>query len=91
MKQLIALVALVAFTLPALAEDLTLGYIALESDPRYDENFAYARIALRPQGDSFDGVKLAVEDMKILTDAKGLTVSLDEAQIYMAGEMRRTA
>lgn len=81
MKQLLALVALVAFTLPALAEDLTLGYIALETDPRYDENFAYARIALRPQGDSFEGMKLAVEDMKILTDAKGLTVTLDEMRV----------
>ncbi|MBV7407715.1 hypothetical protein [Maritimibacter sp. DP1N21-5] len=81
MIRLFALLALVSLALPARAEDITIGYIALENDPRYDETFAYARIALRPQGDTFEGVKLAVEDMKILTDARGLTVTLDEMRV----------
>lgn len=81
MRWICALVLWCLLAVTAAAQDVRLGYLALETDPRYDEDFAYARIALRPQGDTRDGVKLAIEDMKILTDARGLTVTLDDARV----------
>ncbi|MAM61767.1 hypothetical protein [Maritimibacter sp. UBA3975] len=63
------------------AREVRLGFLALENDPRFDEDFAYARIALRPQGDTVTGVELAIADMKILTDARGFEVTLDEASV----------
>ena len=58
-----------------------LGYLALQDDPRFDPRFAYARIPLRPQGNTLAGVEMAISDMKIVTDARKLTVSLDSARV----------
>ncbi|GKY88456.1 ABC transporter substrate-binding protein [Sinisalibacter aestuarii] len=66
---------------PAAAEELRLGFLSLEDDPRFDEDYAYARIALRPQGDARAAVEMAIGDMKILTDARDLTVTLDDAEV----------
>ena len=60
-----------------------------EKDPRYDEDMAYARIELRPLGDVGAAVQMAISDMKILTDARGVTpvlsqVSTDEANVSNA-------
>ena len=58
-----------------------LGYLALQDDPRFDPRFAYARVPLRPLGDTQAGVEMAISDMKIVTDARKLTVSLDSARV----------
>ena len=62
-----------------------LGYLSLQDDPRFDPRFAYARIPLRPQGDTLAGVEMAISDMKIVTDARKLTVSLDAARVGTDG------
>lgn len=63
---------------PSLAADgvLPIGFLALENDPRYDADMAYARIQLRPTGDAAEGAEMAIADMKIVTDAVGLTTNL---------------
>ncbi len=60
----------------AAATDLPIGFLALEDDPRYDADMAYARIQLRPTGDAAEGAAMALADMKIVTDAVGLTPQL---------------
>lgn len=80
MRHLLTLAALLVLPHLAIAQEVRLGYLALENDPRYDEDFAYARIPLRPQGDTLTGAELALADMKILTDARGLTVTLEDAR-----------
>lgn len=57
--------------------DISVGYLGLLNDPRYDADMAYARIQLRPQGDPVDGAMMALNDMKIVTDAVGLSVSFE--------------
>jgi ABC transporter substrate binding protein (PQQ-dependent alcohol dehydrogenase system) len=66
--------------MPVAAEDVRLGLLSLETDPRFDIDRAYARIPLRPQGDPVAGARLAIDDMKMLTDARGLSVTLDVVQ-----------
>ena len=58
-----------------------LGLIRLDQDPRYDEDLAYARIELRPLGDIRAAVQMAISDMKIVTDARGLTPVLSQASV----------
>jgi hypothetical protein len=81
MRAALAICLWLLATLPALADDLRLGFLAIEDDPRFDEDRAYAGVALRPQGDPLTGVRLAINDMKILTDARNLTVILDDAKV----------
>jgi len=63
------------------AEQVRLGYLALEDDPRFDPRFAYARVPARPQGDTLAAVRTAISDMKILTDARKLEVVLDASRV----------
>jgi ABC transporter substrate binding protein (PQQ-dependent alcohol dehydrogenase system) len=73
-----ALLLLLLAATPAAARDrLTIGFLGLQNDSRYDDNRVYARIELRPRGDPLDGAKMAVEDMKIVSDARGFDVNLD--------------
>lgn len=63
------------------AQEVRIGYLGLENDPRYDSDLAYARIQIRPQGDALEGAALALDDMKIVTDAVGLEVSIDTVKV----------
>lgn len=68
------------------ANEVRIGLLRFEKDPRYDENMAYARIELRPLGEVETAVEMALKDMQILTDARGLKtvlskVSTDEASL----------
>ena len=64
----------------AVAEDLRIGVLGLDPDPRRDEAMAYARIALTVQGDPALGAVMAVQDMAMLSDAAGWDVTLDIAR-----------
>lgn len=81
MKRLIS--ALVAIILAGSVEaaDMPIGLLSLKSDPRYDEEFAYARIELRPLGDVRAAVQMGISDMQMLTSARGLNPVLLEAAV----------
>ena len=65
----------------ALAQtDVRIGFLGLKDDPRYDSAYAYARIAVRTSGDSAEGARMAVSDMKVVTDARKISVTLDVAR-----------
>lgn len=72
---IVAMVGLIATT--SAAEDLRLGYLAMGSDPRFDEKNTYARIQISPPADSSLAFSMAIEDLALLTDSKKLTVSSD--------------
>lgn len=59
------------------AADITIGFLSLDADPRYEEEFVYARIELRPTGNALDGAKLGLTDSQMLGDAVGHTFTLD--------------
>ena len=60
---------------------MPIGLLSLKSDPRYDEEFAYARIELRPLGDVRAAVQMGISDMQMLTSARGLNPVLLEAAV----------
>lgn len=67
--------ALVATT--ASAADISVGFLSLESDPRYDVDYVYARIELTATGNAIVGAQLGIADSATLAEATGNTVSLD--------------
>jgi ABC transporter substrate binding protein (PQQ-dependent alcohol dehydrogenase system) len=73
------------FALPLYAQDIHLGLLRLQNDPRFDEDFTYARIELRAQGDVLAAIEMAINDMKVITDARGLSVVLSEAKVAADG------
>lgn len=82
MRQVLIAVLVLIFGGAALAQEtgFEVGFLTLENDPRYDEDYAYARIQLRPTGNAAVGARMAVQDMAIVTDAVGISVVLDEAE-----------
>ena len=76
----LAIMVLCLCGLCAWAEEVRLGFLGLDPDPRYNADRAYARVALAPLGDAVEGARLAVEDMAIITDARGMSVVLDSAR-----------
>ena len=54
-----------------------IGYLELESDARYDETQAYARIQLRPRGRPFAGAEIGITDAKITGDAIKVSFSVE--------------
>lgn len=80
MRALLTL-ALVLWSALAMAQEVRVGFLGLDPDPRFDANMAYARIALTLQGDPVTGAQLAVQDMAMLTDVAGLSVTLDAARV----------
>ncbi len=77
MRRILLILMLLFPALVASAEDVKIGYIGYDVDPRFDEDFAYARIELRSKGDTLIAANLAIEDLKPLIDARGLTLDLD--------------
>lgn len=63
---------------PVSATDARIGFIGLKDDVRYNPVIAYTRIQISPQKKPVEGARLAIEDMKVVADAAGLTLSLDE-------------
>ena len=67
-----------AFAGPAFAADATVAYLGLVNDPRYHPEIAYTRIEIAPALKPVEGARLGIEDLKVVTDAVGMTVTLDE-------------
>lgn len=65
----------------ALAEgSVTIGYLGLSDDPRYHPDIAYTRIEIAPGGNPVDGANMGVEDLKVVSDAVGQTITLDHQE-----------
>ena len=70
-----AVLALVATA--SLAAEIRIGFLSLDADPRYDEDFVYARIELRPTGNALEGARLGIADSAMLAGTTGNTFTLD--------------
>lgn len=62
---------------PAFADELKIGHLSLIEDPRYMQDWGYARLIAPPPVITADAAKMAVADLQFTTDAVGLTVTLD--------------
>jgi len=68
---------LMGSAVPAFSADVTVGYVGLKDDLRYHPEVAYTRIEISPALKPIEGVRLGLDDMKIVTDAVNVTVKLD--------------
>ena len=59
---------------------VSIGYLGLTDDPRYHPDVVYTRIEIAPGGNPIDGAKMGVEDLKVVSDAVGQTVSLNHQE-----------
>src|SRR5690606_8048573 len=62
--------------LPAAAATVSIGYLELEGDARYDPRTAYTRIPLRSYDRPRAGAEVALEEARALAPAIGVTFSL---------------
>lgn len=62
----------------AIAADVKVGYLGLKDDVRYHPEVAYTRIEISPALNPVEGARLGIDDLKIVTDAAGIAVTLDE-------------
>lgn len=58
-------------------ETLTIGYLQLQQDPRYDDLVAYARIQLRPLFRPIDGAELGIIDAAQVGGVLGVEFALE--------------
>lgn len=79
-----ALLALALVSGPAWAEELKIGHLSLQEDPRYVQDWGYARLITPPPVITADAARMAVEDLKFTTDAVGMTVTLDAQSVAEA-------
>lgn len=75
-----------ALTAAADPTTATIGYLGLENDVRYHPQVAYTRIQISPAIYPVEGARLGLEDMKIVTDAANVQLSLDEQEAVDAND-----
>jgi len=63
---------------PALSAKV--GFVGLKNDVRYHPQLAYTRIEIAPALHPVEGARLGMADMKIITDAVNVQLSLDEQE-----------
>ncbi len=83
---LLTFVASLIMSGAAFAADVKVGYLGLKDDLRYHPQVAYTRIQIAPALNPVEGARLGIEDLGIVTDAVGVTLSLDEQQATDAAD-----
>ena len=81
---------LAALAAPAFADAVRIGHLSLTKDPRYVQDWGYARLIAPPPVITSDAARIAVTDLQFTTDATGLTVTLD-ARAVAEAELAATA
>lgn len=83
MRRLLALVLALTVVLPfaataqAQGEEVLIGLVTLQDDPRYRQDWGYARLVVPPPVRSIDGAQMAMEDLAFVTEAMGLVPRID--------------
>lgn len=67
-------------------ETAKIGFLSLKNDVRYHPQIAYTRIQIAPALHPVEGARVALKDMKILTDAANVQLSLDEQEAADAND-----
>jgi ABC transporter substrate binding protein (PQQ-dependent alcohol dehydrogenase system) len=82
----LCLLAGLALAGAAQAADVKIGFVGLTDDVRYHPEMAYTRIQIAPALVPVEGARMGLSDMKVNTDAVGMTIALDEAQAVDAND-----
>jgi len=88
MRRLLALVVLI-WPVAAPAQDqplaeVVIGLVTLQDDPRYVQDWGYARLIVPPPVRSIDGALMAIEDLAFVSEAMGLAPRMETRAV--AGE-----
>lgn len=83
-----ALVHLLAFALTLIlplsaaaqtqGEEVVIGLVSLEDDPRYQQDWGYARLVVPPPVRSIEGAQMGLDDLAFVTGAMGFAPRIDE-------------
>lgn len=80
-KRLAAIGLMLAFAVQAgtalAGGSVTIGYLGLTDDPRYQPDLVYTRIEINPPDDPTFGAKMGVDDLNIIGQAVGMSFALD--------------
>lgn len=76
MRVLLAVAVLIVAGAAA-AKDLRIGYLSLADDPRYVQDWGYARLIVPPPIHTVDGARMAVSDLAFVAEAVNLNPVLD--------------
>ena len=82
LRHLLPVFALLAF--PALGDVLKIGHLSLLKDPRYGQDWGYARLITPPPVITAEAARMAVSDLQFTTDAVGVSVKLDTQAVTSA-------
>jgi hypothetical protein len=52
--------------------DVVIGLVTLQDDPRYVQDWGYARLIAPPPVRSIDGAQMAIDDLAFVSEAMGL-------------------
>jgi ABC transporter substrate binding protein (PQQ-dependent alcohol dehydrogenase system) len=63
-----------------ITENVTIGFLGLANDVRYHPQVAYTRIQIAPALNPVEGARMAIDDMKVVDNAVGIGVTLDEQE-----------
>jgi ABC transporter substrate binding protein (PQQ-dependent alcohol dehydrogenase system) len=74
----------------SLAEDLRIGHLTLVTDPRYVQDWGYARLITPPPVQTEQALSMAIEDLAFVTEASGLSVIADHREVT-EGDLVATA
>jgi ABC transporter substrate binding protein (PQQ-dependent alcohol dehydrogenase system) len=68
---------------------VTVGYLQIEGDPRYEPRPTYAGIMKRPRGRPYAGAETALRESRIVARALGVRFALERQGVASADEMLR--
>jgi len=95
MRRAFAIVVLVAGLMPATLpaqeaapekEAVLIGHVSLLDDPRYVQDWGYARLVVPPPIRSVEGAAMALEDMVFVSDAAGIAPVMEAREAADAAE-----
>lgn len=80
-------IAFSACALPVSAETLTIGYVELSGDPRYDQGRMDARIPGQPWGRPFAGVEVAAAEVRFPLSTTDVKLELQRTTLASRGQL----
>jgi ABC transporter substrate binding protein (PQQ-dependent alcohol dehydrogenase system) len=85
MRRILALVMLV-WPFAATAQDqpladVVIGLVTLQDDPRYIQDWGYARLIVPPPVRSIEGAQMGVEDLAFVSEAMGLVPRMETREV----------
>ena len=75
----------------AAAQELVIGYVALEKDPRYTLKRTYARYLTEALGSPYVGAKVAIEESKFVGSAVGVEFKLKRRRAKSPAKLAKAA